>query len=87
MFTMPLWTGVFSALIDKETLPWRRRDFGLALISLGGVTLVARPWDATVASTYLGFAAALGFSALGGLLNVLMKATSLRAVDSWRLGA
>jgi len=87
MFTMPLWTGIFTLLIDADAPPWGMRDYALALFSLTGVALIARPWAGDAAPPLVGLAAALGFAMCGGLLNVLIKATALRRTDPWLLGA
>ena len=87
MFTMPLWTGIFTLLLDADASPWGMRDYALALYSLVGVVLIARPWAGDAAPPLVGLAAALGFAMCGGLLNVLIKATALRRTDPWLLGA
>ena len=87
MFTMPLWTGIFTLLIDADAPPWGMRDYALALFSLIGVALVARPWAGDAAPPLVGMAAALGFAMCGGFLNVIIKATALRRTNPWLLGA
>lgn len=42
MFTMPMWTGIFSYFIVAK--PWSRFDFAITTTSLVGVLLVASPW-------------------------------------------
>ena len=86
MFTQPLFTGIFAVLLDSGTAPWGVRDYALAMVSLAGVVLIARPWaDFELSTQALGFVTAISFAVCAGLLNVLLKATALRQADSWLL--
>jgi len=76
MFTMPLWTGLFAALISSA--PWGGRDAANAVISLLGVLLVARPSPAADFSL-IGVTMGVLFGIFGGLLNVLLGSAGLRA--------
>lgn len=78
MFTMPLWSGAFAALVGGS---WRVRDTIVSIASSAGVVLVARPPFLTGGSSELfslvGCAAALAFGAVGGALNVVLGAPAL----------
>ena len=84
MFTMPLWTAGFAALLTKAA--WTRRDALLSLVSMLGVVLVVQPPGlpllppsaAAAPFSRAGFAAGLGFGACGGLLNVLLGTDGVR---------
>eukprot|EP00619_Florenciella_sp_RCC1007_P009271 CAMPEP_0205906084 /NCGR_PEP_ID=MMETSP1325-20131115/1744_1 /ASSEMBLY_ACC=CAM_ASM_000708 /TAXON_ID=236786 /ORGANISM="Florenciella sp., Strain RCC1007" /LENGTH=275 /DNA_ID=CAMNT_0053272069 /DNA_START=39 /DNA_END=863 /DNA_ORIENTATION=- len=50
MFTVPVWTGVFSYLVLGKL--WKRWDVALAITSLCGVMMVADPWGTSGLNGY-----------------------------------
>lgn len=86
MFTMPLWTGVLGVCMLGKY--WDKFQVVVAVSCLGGVILIAQPWDIQevdinddyfpeIVATGLGYVAALAFAILNAYAAISVN-TSLR---------